>query len=875
MEWLFKPLICCEAVISARQLVLTSCSLPVKSIYMTKMSQLKMIGIRIALALTSAICLFAPLTAAAAGQELHTGNAALLAVQAQLSTAAKPQRPVAIPLANVAIQAAKDQAFLDSIDPLGSGDAGVQGIQRLLPSFSAQIDHDMAELRKVLQLSVSLGNLQALEQLWASRQLLLTEWQNALTARADQLQSEMLQLAAQKNSWDLTSKVALSGKAPAAVVSQIDSIRTAILNAIHPLDTHRGSVLVLQESVVRQQTLCVKALALIKGAQKGALADILKQDSEPLWSLGLFKPGGMSPVDKVGSFIANNRVDFITYFSWSSRAFVAQMGLFTLLAIICVSIRRRIDSWKESTELPPDIALFEAPFSAALAVALFIGSSPLMRSPQAVRMIMSALTIVPMILLVQTMVNRRPLPLLYVLGLLIAADIFRPVIAGVPVLEHLFLLSEAVCGIAILLWWQRNSATQGLWLYLRSTTASSAENEKSPEIGHFEKNVAWLIILIQGTSFAAVIFGYLHLARLLMSGVLVASTLALALFVFVQMLNGIVAISFRSWPLMRLHMVSSAGDLLERRINKILVWVASIIWFERSLDYIGLLNSTVSFCQAVLSARLQRAEFSISLGDVAAFGLTVWLAFLLASFTCFVLNNDLFPRTKTSTGASYAISSLLRYLIILAGFMVGMGELGIGLNRVVILISAFGVGIGFGLQNIVSNFISGLILLFERPVHIGDTVEFGTVIGDVCQIGIRSSKVRTHSGAIIIVPNSHLITEQVTNWTFSDRLRRIDLAVGVNYGSEPRKVIDLMEAVARANSQVILSPAPACFLINYGDNSVNYELRVWTDQFSDWFQIRSDLAVALYDALLAAGMSFPFPQREVRLVTNDATPTLS
>jgi small-conductance mechanosensitive channel len=188
-----------------------------------------------------------------------------------------------------------------------------------------------------------------------------------------------------------------------------------------------------------------------------------------------------------------------------------------------------------------------------------------------------------------------------------------------------------------------------------------------------------------------------------------------------------------------------------------------------------------------------------------------------------------------------------------------------------VLAGAFGVGIGFGLQDVVNNFVCGLILLFERPVHLGDIVEVGGLQGEVRKIGIRASTVRTYQGADIIVPNSQFITANVTNWTLSDRLRRIDLPVGVNYGAAPQKVIELLEAVARVNPGVLQNPPPKCLFMGYGDSSINFELRAWTDQFDNWGAIRSEMASAVYDAVYAAGMSFPFPQREVRVLGDAET----
>jgi small-conductance mechanosensitive channel len=247
------------------------------------------------------------------------------------------------------------------------------------------------------------------------------------------------------------------------------------------------------------------------------------------------------------------------------------------------------------------------------------------------------------------------------------------------------------------------------------------------------------------------------------------------------------------------------------------------------------------------------------------------LAYLLSRFLRFALEEDVYPRISLAPGLSYAASSLLNYIILALGFVAGLGVLGVDYNKVSILAGAFGVGIGFGLQSIVNNFVSGLILLFERPVHVGDTVEVGNLQGTVRRIGIRASVIHTGAGADIIVPNSQLVTDRVTNWTLSDRLRRVDLTVGVNYGAEPKKVIELLERVGRANPDVLPDPAPHALFMAYGDSSINFELRVWPRQFNQAGQVKSDLASAVYDAVSAAGMSFPFPQREVRILTDHNT----
>jgi potassium-dependent mechanosensitive channel len=373
------------------------------------------------------------------------------------------------------------------------------------------------------------------------------------------------------------------------------------------------------------------------------------------------------------------------------------------------------------------------------------------------------------------------------------------------------------------------------------------------------------LILLVGL-FAGVV-GYVGLLRILTPSVVVGGVLALAAFVSLRVVGGTIALALRVWPLRLLQMVENHRELLERRMYRLFTWMAVLGWSVRYLNYLGLLDPAWSLAGALLATKLERGTIVISVASIVEFFLVVSSAYLLSRFIRFALQEDVYPRIDLAPGLSYAVSSLLNYIIIALGFVVGLGVLGADFSKVSIMAGAFGVGIGFGLQSIVNNFVSGLILLFERPIHVGDSVEVGELLGTVRRIGIRASVVHTVQGADIIVPNSQLVTEKVTNWTLSDRLRRVDLPVGVNYGADPKKVIELLEQVARAHPDVLREPAPHALFMGYGDSSINFELRVWPSSFSQWVQVRSDLATAVFDAVKAApDISFPFPQREVRLL---------
>jgi small-conductance mechanosensitive channel len=186
------------------------------------------------------------------------------------------------------------------------------------------------------------------------------------------------------------------------------------------------------------------------------------------------------------------------------------------------------------------------------------------------------------------------------------------------------------------------------------------------------------------------------------------------------------------------------------------------------------------------------------------------------------------------------------------------------------MLGALGVGIGFGLQQIVNNFICGIILLWERPIRVGDYIQLGS--GDwaeVKRIGLRATRVLTFDRADVMIPNGDLITREVINWTFSDRFARLKLPVGVAYGSDTTQVLKILMDVANEDKAVVQYPAPYAFFNGFGDSSLNFELRVYLLDLDNWFTVYGRLYQEIDRKLREAGITIPFPQRDLHLVSVD------
>ncbi len=768
-----------------------------------------------------------------------------------------PPSSTAIPQAEVVTRALEVSNLLHTLTTNLAPSPEIETIQQSLPEVSGQVDREFAAIMNVLQEQPTFETLQVQQQLWQRRRLQATGWLNLITKRAIDLREGLSHLAELQKTWLQTRDAAQAAQTPGPILQQIETTLATIAAAQAPLQAQQDAVLDLQSSVASEEARCEEVLSQIAQAQQKAVGGLLTRESLPIWSAELWVRARTEGPARVRQIAADHWADIVQYVRDPSQGMPLHLGLFVALALLLGAARRRIQRWAAAGEGASfATTVFDHPYAAAFTATLFVVTVPSLPFPSpTVRNLFVVLGLVPMIRLTRPVVDPRIVPGLYALGVLYALDTIRQIFAGAPLIEQLILSLETLAGMAVLEW----SLACG---DLRRSSAQATGLARSGAL----RLGASLILLALAAGLVAGVLGYRRLARLLVSGVLGGSVLALALSICVQVLGGVVAFALRVRPLRRLQLVRHHRDLLERRVYRVLVWLAIGGWLIRWLDYIGFFQPALSFGAAVLTARFERGSISLSLGDVVAFFLTVWVAYLLSAFLRFVLQEDVYPRKGIPRGASYAFSSLLHYLILALGFVLGLGVLGVDLTKVSVLLGAFGVGLGFGLQSVVNNFVSGLILLFERPVHVGDIIEVGDLQGEVRRIGIRASTVRTWHGADIIVPNAQFITEKVTNWTLSDQLRRIDLPVGVNYGAAPQQVIELLETVARANPRVLQEPPPQSLFLGYGDSSINFELRAWTDQFTNWQRIRSELASAVYAAVYAAGLSFPFPQREVRLL---------
>lgn len=260
-------------------------------------------------------------------------------------------------------------------------------------------------------------------------------------------------------------------------------------------------------------------------------------------------------------------------------------------------------------------------------------------------------------------------------------------------------------------------------------------------------------------------------------------------------------------------------------------------------------------------------ESNLTLGLILTLIFSVVALLVIAEWIKKFIVVKVLKKYNIEQGTRQSVGTIVKYVLIIAGMFSILQTNGIDLSAFGILAGALGVGIGFGLQNITNNFISGLIILFEQPIKVGDRIEVGNTSGDVIKISARSTTVVTNDNISVIIPNSKFIDDQVINWSHNDRMVRFNFAVGVSYKEDPQKVKRVLMEVAKDNPNILNSPEPDVLFEKFDDSSLNFNLRVWTsDYINKPGVLKSQLYYEIFRRFSEEGIEIPFPQRDIHII---------
>jgi len=761
--------------------------------------------------------------------------------EAAQGEAAEPTGPAAIPATAVLPRGTETDTLLQRVAEVVTPDPEIVTLAAALVDERGKLETLTSELDRLRERTVSVRTLTDQRERWQRAEVRLQAWMATLQGRWQRLIELRVEVQFESETWALTyASLAESGLGPEVLAAMEDLIvRTD--SALAALGPRIDATSELMNRVTRRLDSVNEAFARLDELRIEIRERMFRRDAPPLWRTPVTGPSTV-----LGEIRAGGDYWWRTAVDWSGghSGQLILLGLvFGAYLTLAVAARRWRRSWPDESRFEVAAFVVSRPVSIAALGALAVGVFILDPITGPVQDMLRLVAVVAVVRLGQGL--SAPLPRLTFRGLvaLYVAATFYGFVPDGALLGRLLALLIAGGGAFVAYRsfqsWPRD--TSWLWRVARGGTLLAAA-----------------VFVLGG---AADVLGWVDLGSTLVAGTISSALGAVAWMILIRAIAGLL-------PLMQTELVGAditgARERQRQFAHALLVPLmiaAAYGWGQGALRNFRLLEQVQGALQALMAWSLAVGGLEIRLGGVlGAIAILIGTIFF-ARIVRFILSDEIFPRLQMRPGTVSTLVSLINYIIITIGVVMGATAAGFNATQLTVVLGAMSVGIGFGLQAVVGNFVSGLILMFERPVSVGDQVEAAGYLGKITHIGIRASRLHTFDGSDVIIPNSDLVTRQVVNWTLKDGLKRINLDLSVGLDSEPRVVMEILEAVANENELVLDEPAARALMLGYGESSINFRLQVWL-RVENAIAVPSGLHLMLIDRLRAAGVEVPAVRRE-------------
>ncbi len=732
---------------------------------------------------------------------------------------------------------------LDAAQPDEAAQAAVHRIETGIAALGPDLDALLVRATDAVAQKGSLTTLgDALREL-ESAAAPLGGWKRDLAAETKRVAEVLDELAQTRRVWSETRGRPETAAAGDVVVQRVESSIQALDAAVARLRAWRTRVLAMNDRLADRSTAVADALAQLERATVAESSSLFVRDHAALWQRG-FGAQLRAELPRVPDELLAFNESMREYVARDARPLAAQA---LLAAILMVLLRGFSTRAPERLGGAQAARVFERPYAMALLLALLLSNAFHPLAPQRFMQMLAVITLFPAARIVFHATERANLTAFVGVFVLLFLDRIALALAPLPATASALFMLTLVIGIGLAFWFAR-----------RFGRAGDAQ---------WRRRAAHLAILGLSLALGAGIWGWSDLAALLGRGILASAVAGVYVYAGAVALTGLLTYALSSPAFRRSRVVDRNQAFLQRSLERGVRWLGAGLWLSLVLQSLNLRGAAIDGLHSLLRAGVTVGELSLSFGGVLAFVLTLVAAMLLARIVNGILEQDVYPRTALPRGIPYALSTLVRYGFYSLGFLFALAAAGVQLGQLAIMLGGLGVGIGLGLQDLVKNFAAGLTLLFERRVHVGDAVQIPSqeIFGRVIAIGMRATVIRNFNGVEVVVPNNDLASGAVTNWTLSDRLHRIEVPVGVAYGTDPDRVVELLLDVARSNDRMLTEPPPQALFKGFGESSLDFVLRAWTDE--EYEPRTSQLALAVHRSLSRNGISIPFPQRDLHLAS--------
>ena len=765
--------------------------------------------------------------------------------------------PKAIPITDIPSHADKVYQYLKELETELKPESDIINIEKEIPKALDSLKTLKTDSKYQHLSSLSPRELQSLAQEWSLYLARLNDAEQILLKRSRFLEQKKSHIQKLSVQWSATSELVQASEAPEAILNRVKSTVIGIDTMQNILIERINALLVLENQLSKAKIEITDIVSRINVAESQLRTQLFVLDSPTLWEAFTVEGDTAGVVEHI-SQSWDNFYRALSRFSQLYRSGLYLHAIIFLLALVLMIYFNRLNKaqnlFDEGDEILRASASFiSRPFSAALLLSLFFTVWLYPNATATMIELFLLLFLLPVMRLAPGVIVKERLKAVHVLAWLYVALFLHNNIIGFPLLQRLIMLVISIITIALFIWLMRS-----VWpLYEQNL-------HPWPKLIFYILPVGILFLFI---SVIANLIGGVGLADTITTGVIKSLILAIYLFTIARVSDGLVILLIRKRAAKGLQFVKTYAEKMEKWAVIVIHIVAFLLWIRSILKAFNLFNLVQSWYKNLLEIHWTFGTITISVQNIVDFILTLILTFVFSRLIRIILDMEVFPRVRLPRGIPGAISMVTRYTITAIGILLALSSLGIDLGKFGLLAGALGVGLGFGLQNVIANFVSGLILAFERPIQVGDKVEVGNVLGNVKQIGVRSSTVKTFDGSEVIVPNADLISHQVINWTLTDTRQRMKLPVKVAFDSDPEQVLEILLKVVRDHPEVLSNPEPVATFNGFGDYFLDFTLYYWiTDNI---LRIKTEVAIQVHRNLREAGIEKPRPLQDLNLHISD------
>ncbi len=761
------------------------------------------------------------------------------------------KKPAFIPLSQVPDEAVKTQEALKKIEKALNSTPKVNEIHTALPAYMEALTPNLNGSKQQNLEALNLRKLQKMRYEWRIYNEKLQEWEKTLKESITINDEVSKELEEYSTLWSETHINANEKSAP-------ESIQNYIANVIIAIEKLRNASKTQYDALLTDTNICTSTIAKINEksdqlleAEETLSKRIFFRDQAPLSEA--LREESFTPYSFFSGIYRNlldKSNEFKIYYSSNQDkkiiALLIALGIGSFISYFYWLYRQRRLFVKSISQQRKAFYFIKRPLSTFVLLIALVNVAIFNDQPQAVKDMILFIIFIPMLRIIQTVIHKKTIPYFYLYFGLFFLDMIDKNAMSQNLDERIFIIFINLSMIILIIFFIKNKVIDSLEMGLLKTL--------------FYRFLPLIILLMVG-SIIANTYGTVLLSLKLTHGVFIAIHASIVFYALTIILSGYTILLLRRRIALVSNLLDKYADSIERNVTFAIKFVMVIWWFKIIIRILGYQSNFDSFIEETLALSWVVGTTTISVHAIVSFILILIGTWVLSKTIQIFLEVELFSRVKFSRGVPTAISTVSNYIIIISGLLIAVSSLGITTQQLALIFGALGVGIGFGLRNIIANFISGVIMVFERPIQIGDTIEVDNTMGKVIHIGTRASSIKTFDGSEVIVPNESFISSKIINWTLSDERRRKTLNIKVAFESDIETVLEIMRDVALTHESVLKDPAPLPTFQGFGDYYLEFKLYYWLAD--NLIVAESDIAIGVYKQLKTSNIATPMPVQEL------------